>query len=164
MKRIGFIIFLIGLTLFINFEARGVWSTNLGPGFPSEKGSIYAETHYLFSGENKFYYSAEEGYEGELFGLNREQTEHLLQTNEINYIKKLELENEGMVKFNTGKTGFYTFVIKNTSEKDSHFEYSIAHEEDVKDCIKRSLYIAVFGIFIIVIGVVKNRMKKQHEK
>ena len=160
MKRIGFIIFLIGLTLFINFEARGVWSTNLGPGFPSEKGSIYAETHYLFSGENKFYYSVEEGYEGELFVLNREQTEHLLQTNEIDYIKKLELENEGMVKFNTGKTGFYTFVIKNTSEKDSNFEYSIAHEEDVKDCIKRSLYIAVFGIFIIVIGFIKDKMEK----
>ena len=48
MKRIGFIIFLIGLTLFLNFEMRGVWSANPSPGFPSEKGSIYAETHYLF--------------------------------------------------------------------------------------------------------------------
>ena len=108
----------------------------------------------------KFYYSAYDEFQGELFVLNREQTEHLLQTNEIDYIKKLELENEGMVKFNTGKTGFYTFVIKNTSEKDSHFEYSIAHEEDVKDCIKRSLYIAVFGIFIIVIGFIKDKMEK----
>ena len=160
MKRIGFIIFLIGLTLFLNFETRGVWSANLSPGFPSDAGSIYAETHYLFSGENKFYYSAEEGYEGELFVLNREQTEHLLQANEINYIKKLELENEGMVKFFNENTGFYTFVIKNTSEKDSNFEYSIAHEEDVKDCIKRSLYIAVFGIFIIVIGFIKDKMEK----
>ena len=160
MKRIGFIIFLIGLTLFINFEARGVWSTNLSPGFPSDAGSIYAETHYLFSGENKFYYSAEEGYEGELFVLNREQTEHLLQTDEIDYIKKLELENEGMIKFNTEKTGFYTFVIKNTSENDSHFEYSIAHKEDVKDCIKRSLYIAVFGVLIASIGFIRDKTKK----
>jgi len=160
MKRIGFIIFLIGLTLFINFEARGVWSMNLSPGFPSDAGSIYAETHYLFSGENKFYYSAEEGYEGELFVLNREQTEHLLQTDEIDYIKKLELENEGMIKFNTGKTGFYTFVIENTSENDSHFEYSVAHKGDVNDCIKRSLYIAVFGILVASIGFIKDKMKK----
>lgn len=160
MKRIGFIIFLIGLTLFINFEARGVSSMNLSPGFPSDEGSIYAETHYLFSGENKFYYSAEEGYTGELFILNKEQTEHLLRTNKIDYIKKLELENEGMTKFNTEKTGFYTLVIKNTSGKDSQFEYSIVHEGDVKDCIKGSLYIAVFGILVASIGVIKDKMKK----
>ena len=164
MKRIGFIIFLIGLTLFLNFEMRGVWSANPSPGFSSEKGSIYAETHYLFFGENKFYYSAEEGYKGELFILNREQTEDLLRTEKISYMKKIDLKDEGMVKFNIKKTGFYTFVIKNTSGKDSDFEYSVMNEGDVKDCIRRSLYIAVLGIIIMFTGFMRDKRGRVGER
>ncbi|HDM22345.1 MAG TPA: hypothetical protein ENG20_00990 [Methanomicrobia archaeon] len=164
MKQIGFIIFLIGMTLFVNFNVKHMTSAIELMSFTSDK-DIYSNEYFLFIGENKFYYSADEGYTGELFVLNREQTEHLLTTNKIDYIEKFEVKDEGMIKFNAEKTGFYTLVLKNNSGKDSDFQFSTAYaERNVKDCTRRSLYIAVFGIFIMITGVVKNRMKKQYEK
>ena len=127
------------------------------PWIPFRKRKHICRDTLPFFGENKFYYSAEEGYKGELFILNREQTEDLLRTEKISYMKKIDLKDEGMVKFNIKKTGFYTFVIKNTSGKDSDFEYSVMNEGDVKDCIRRSLYIAVLGIIIMFTGFMRDK-------
>jgi len=160
MKRIGFIIFLIGLTIFVNFNVKYISSATGLMSFTSDK-DISSDEYFLFIGENKFYYSADEGYTGELFVLNREQTEHLLTTNEITYIEKFKVKNEGMIKFNTEKTGFYTLVLKNNSGKDSDFQFSTAYaERNVKDCTRRSLYIAVFGVLIASMGVIKDKVKK----
>lgn len=160
MKRIGFIIFLIGITIFVNFNVKYMSSATGLMSFTSDN-DIYSNEYFLFIGENKFYYSAEEGYTGELFVLNREQTEHLLTTNEITYIEKFEVKDEGMIKFNAEKTGFYTLVLKNNSGKDSDFQFSTAYaERNVKDCTRRSLYIAVFGVLIAGIGVIKDKIKK----
>jgi len=79
-------------------------------------------------------------------------------------MKKIDLKDEGMVKFNIKKTGFYTFVIKNTSGKDSDFEYSVMNEGDVKDCIRRSLYIAVLGIIIMFTGFMRDKRGRVGER
>ena len=134
------------------------------PWIPFRKRKYICRDTLPFFGENKFYYSAEEGYKGELFILNREQTEDLLRTEKISYMKKIDLKDEGMVKFNIKKTGFYTFVIKNTSGKDSDFEYSVMNEGDVKDCIRRSLYIAVFGIIIMFTGFMREKRGRVGER
>ena len=160
MKRIGFIIFLIGLTIFVNFNVKYISSATGLMSFTSDK-DISSDEYFLFIGENKFYYSADGGYTGELFVLNRGQTEHLLTTNEITYIEKFEVKDEGMIKFNAEKTGFYTLVLKNNSGKDSDFQFSTAYaERNVKDCTRRSLYIAVFGLLIASIGVIKDKIKR----
>jgi len=66
-----------------------------------------------------------------------------------------------MIKFNAEKTGFYTLVLKNNSGKDSDFQFSSAYaERNVKDCTRRSLYIAVFGLLIASIGVIKDKIKR----
>ena len=161
MKRIGFIIFLIGLTIFVNFNVKYMPAKSSNLNFEIKSDSVYADTHHLLYGEVKFYYSACDEFQGELFVLNRKQVEHFLKTNEIRYVKKFELKDEGMVKFFNDNTGFYTFVIKNTSEKDSHFEYSLTTDnENIKDCIRMSVYIVVLGIFIIVIGVIRDKANK----
>ncbi|RLF93205.1 hypothetical protein DRN50_07610 [Thermococci archaeon] len=161
MKRIGFIIFLIGLTILMNFNVKYIPTKSGNSTFDLKADSVHTDTHYLLYGEVKFYYSAYDEFQGELFVLNREQAEHFLETNEIEYMKEFQLENEGMVKFFNENTGFYTLVIKNTSEKDLHFEYSLTtSNKNIKDYIRMSIYIAVLGIFIIVIGVIRDKASK----
>ncbi|HDM22571.1 MAG TPA: hypothetical protein ENG20_02160 [Methanomicrobia archaeon] len=158
MKRIGFIIFLIGLTIFVNFNVKYMPTKSSNLNFEIKVNSVHADTHHLLYGEVKFYYSACNEFHGELFVLDREQAEHFLKTNEISYTKKFELKDEGMVKFFNDNTGFYTFVIKNTSEKDSHFEYSLTTDnENIKDCIRMSMCIAVVGLIIVGMVLFKER-------
>lgn len=158
MKRIGFMLILIGFTLFIGIESRGTFLSNLGTGTdPLKEGEMHANESYIFAGKNKIYYSAAKGFSGELVILDSDQTERFLGTGATEHIKEIKLEKGGKEEFKLEKSGLYTLVIKNSSKIETMVKYTITHEGKIKNTLRKSLYIAIFGVIVLGIGAIREK-------